>query len=240
MKLALKKIYSIFLRIKRRDCSFGRRITLSPSCSFEGRNKIDNGAYLSKFSIGYGSYIGENGIFVNAQIGRYSCIGNNVHMIVGRHPTRDFVSIHPAFFSIHNSIGFSYVSSQKFEEVKHVNPMKNSEGKDLIIGNDVWIGSNVNLLDGVAIGDGAIVAAGSLVVEDVKPYSIVGGVPAKEIKKRFTENDIGRLLKIRWWDRETDFIAKHADDFENLERFYRIFDPEDQMSFTYGENKNEI
>lgn len=69
-----------------------------------------------------------------------------------------------------------------------------------VIGNDVWIGHNATIMAGVTIGDGAIIAANSTVVKDVEPYSIVGGNPAKEIKKRFAEDEIARLLKLQWWN----------------------------------------
>lgn len=71
---------------------------------------------------------------------------------------------------------------------------------DTIIGNDVWIGHNATIMAGVTIGDGAIIAANSTVVKDVEPYSIVGGNPAKEIKKRFSEDEIARLLDLKWWN----------------------------------------
>ncbi len=71
---------------------------------------------------------------------------------------------------------------------------------DLVIGNDVWIGRESVIMPGVKIGDGAIVAAYSVVTKDVPPYAVVGGNPARLIKKRFDEEMIALLLKIRWWD----------------------------------------
>lgn len=71
---------------------------------------------------------------------------------------------------------------------------------DLIIGNDVWIGYNATIMAGVTIGDGAIIATNATVVKDVAPYSIVGGNPAMEIKKRFSDQKIQQLLALRWWD----------------------------------------
>lgn len=71
---------------------------------------------------------------------------------------------------------------------------------DIIIGNDVWIGSNVTIMSGVKIGDGSVIAANSTVVKNVEPYSIVGGVPAKLIKKRFDDSTIEYLLNSKWWD----------------------------------------
>ena len=71
---------------------------------------------------------------------------------------------------------------------------------DIVIGSDVWIGYEAVILSGVRIGDGAIVAARAVVAGDVEPYTIVGGVPAKPIRKRFTPETIHRLERLRWWD----------------------------------------
>jgi len=81
---------------------------------------------------------------------------------------------------------------------------------DTIIGNDVWIGYNSTIMPGVKIGDGAIIATNSTVTKDVEPYTVVGGNPAKEIKKRFTENEINKLLKIRWWNWSIEKITKNV------------------------------
>ncbi|MEZ4948175.1 MAG: CatB-related O-acetyltransferase [Saprospiraceae bacterium] len=71
---------------------------------------------------------------------------------------------------------------------------------DTIIGNDVWIGYNATIMPGVKIGHGAIIASNATVTRDVAPYSIVGGNPAKEIRKRFSESEIEKLLNLAWWD----------------------------------------
>ena len=71
---------------------------------------------------------------------------------------------------------------------------------DTKIGNDVWVGYKATIMAGVEIGDGAIIAANSVVAKNVAPYSIVGGNPAREIRKRFTEEQIEKLLEIKWWD----------------------------------------
>ncbi|OCC25065.1 type B chloramphenicol O-acetyltransferase [Croceicoccus estronivorus] len=71
---------------------------------------------------------------------------------------------------------------------------------DTVIGNDVWIGSEAVIMPGVRIGDGAVIGTRALVTKDVAPYTIVGGNPAKAIRKRFSETDIERLLELKWWD----------------------------------------
>ena len=71
---------------------------------------------------------------------------------------------------------------------------------DIVVGNDIWIGYEAVILAGVTIGDGAIIGARAVVTRDVPPYTIVGGVPAKPIRKRFDEDTITRLLELRWWD----------------------------------------
>nr|WP_317166418.1 CatB-related O-acetyltransferase [Yeosuana marina] len=77
------------------------------------------------------------------------------------------------------------------------------------MGNDVWIGHNATIMPGVTIGDGAIIVTNATVTKDVKPYSIVGGNPAKLIKKRFSDNDINNLLEIKWWNWDIEKITKH-------------------------------
>jgi virginiamycin A acetyltransferase len=81
---------------------------------------------------------------------------------------------------------------------------------DTIIGNDVWIGYKATIMPGVNIGDGAIIASQATVTRDVEPYSIVGGNPARLIKKRFSQEDIKRLLKLKWWDWEVEKISRHV------------------------------
>ena len=79
---------------------------------------------------------------------------------------------------------------------------------DIIIGNDVWIGYEAVIMAGVTIGDGAIIGTRAVVTKDVPPYTIVGGVPAKPIRKRFDDATVERLIKLRWWDWEHEKIAQ--------------------------------
>lgn len=92
---------------------------------------------------------------------------------------------------------------------------------DTVIGNDVWIGYNATIMPGVKIGDGAIIAANATVTKDVEPYNIVGGNPARELKKRFPAAQIENLLKMKWWDWDIEKINANVqnltgEDIKNL------------------------
>lgn len=78
---------------------------------------------------------------------------------------------------------------------------------DIVVGNDVWIGYEAVLMPGVTIGDGAIIGTRAVVTKDVPPYTIVGGVPAREIRKRFDDETIAKLLSLKWWDWPIEKIA---------------------------------
>ncbi|MEV5877461.1 CatB-related O-acetyltransferase [Streptomyces sp. NPDC052101] len=80
---------------------------------------------------------------------------------------------------------------------------------DTVIGNDVWIGYQALIMPGVRIGDGAIVAAGAVVTADVEPYTMVGGNPARPIRRRYEDADVERLLRAAWWDWPTELVTEH-------------------------------
>lgn len=80
---------------------------------------------------------------------------------------------------------------------------------DIVVGNDVWIGYDAVIMAGVTIGDGAIIGTRALVTRDVEPYSIVGGVPAKEIRKRFSPEIIAKLMELKWWNWPIEKIRKY-------------------------------
>lgn len=82
---------------------------------------------------------------------------------------------------------------------------------DIVVGNDVWIGYEAVILAGVTIGDGAIIGTRALVTKDVPPYTVVGGVPARPIKKRFSDETVSELLEIKWWDWPKEKIADNIE-----------------------------
>ena len=120
----------------------------------------------------------------------------------------------------------TYIFPVLFEEwgldVERIPEAWDNKG-DIVVGNDVWIGYEAVILAGVTIGDGAIVAARAVVTKDVPPYTIVGGVPAKPIRKRFSDGEIAQLQALRWWDWPEEKIAAsigaiQSGDLEMLKR----------------------
>lgn len=131
-------------------------------------------------------------------IGKFCMIASDVTFIMnGANHLTDAISTYP--FAIFGN-GWENAMDGKTYPTKG----------DTIIGNDVWIGHKVTIMPGVKIGDGAIIATRSVVTKDVAPYSIVGGNPAKELKKRFSEEEITQLLEIKWWDWEIDRITRNV------------------------------
>lgn len=112
------------------------------------------------------------------------------------------------------------MKQNKFEDFHYLDSLK---GISVVIGSDVWIGARAAILEGVTIGDGAVVAAGAVATKDVPPYAIVGGVPAKIIKYRFDEETIKKLLELKWWDKDMDWIVEHACMFEKVENLLNSY-----------------
>ncbi len=86
---------------------------------------------------------------------------------------------------------------------------------DIVIGNDVWIGYEAVVMAGVTIGDGAIIGTRAVVTKDVPPYTIVGGVPAREIRRRFSDDVIARLLELKWWDWPAEQIQRNIKNIQS-------------------------
>ncbi|WP_392565304.1 Vat family streptogramin A O-acetyltransferase [Utexia brackfieldae] len=109
---------------------------------------------------------------------------------------------------------------------------------DMVIGHDVWIGYNVTMMPGVRVGNGAIIAAQSVVVDDVPAYSIVGGNPAKVLKRRFAPEIIAALEQIAWWDWPIAHITRHlteivGQDIEALKQAAKVIKAETEMVFPF-------
>lgn len=131
------------------------------------------------------------------EIGSYCSISPGVEIIGGGiHPV-DWVSTFP-------------LRARWHLDGAEQDGMPSTKG-DIRIGNDVWIGTGATILSGVTIGDGAIVASRALVTKDVRPYAIVGGIPATEIRRRFNDDEVEQLLKIAWWTWRDESVLAAVD-----------------------------
>ena len=146
------------------------------------------------------------------KIGRFCSIATNLSIGYGNHNT-SFVSTHPLFENIDTKWNENFHTLKKNnkewlnkmgEISKKIMKTKNQSPS---IGNDVWIGTGVFISRNVNIGDGAVIGAHSVVTKDVEPYTIVAGVPAKIIKKRFDENTIDKFCKLKWWEYGPEILA---------------------------------
>ncbi len=131
-------------------------------------------------------------------IGNFCMIASDVKFIMnGANHLTDTISSYP--FSIFGNGWQEAMNGKEFPNKGNV-----------VVGNDVWIGYNATIMAGVTIGDGAIIAANTTVVKNVEPYTIVGGNPAKIIRKRFSETHIKLLLEIQWWNWSIEKITENV------------------------------
>jgi acetyltransferase-like isoleucine patch superfamily enzyme len=162
------------------------------------REKYGHLAHFRHWSIGeytYGTPVvlggGGAGRLV---IGRYCSIAAQATILLGLDHRTDWVTTYP--FSALN------------RAARHIKGHPTSRGH-VVIGNDVWLARACTILSGVTVGDGAVVAAQAVVTRDVPPYAIVGGNPARVLRIRFGEEQVARLLKLRWWDWPPERLERH-------------------------------
>ena len=209
MRKFIKKVLYYFLNIVEKNdkvilSGFSRGLQ---NVTFEGNNAVPDGCNFSgKIHIGYATTLGYRNLLGGTiSIGKYCQLGVDVALHATNHPI---------------SYMTTYINQNLFQGALK----QNKQANKIEIGHDVWIGHGVIVVGNVTIGNGAILAAGSVVTKDVAPYAIVAGVPAKEIRKRFSDSIIQEIETLQWWNMSAVELDKlkllFFKDFSNRHSIY--------------------
>lgn len=174
------------------------------NCIFSPFNRIYKYSRLAYVELGRYSYVAMAAQLGHAKVGSFCSIGPQSAVGgLGKHPT-NFLSTHPVFYSVKRSQGITFSKRQVITELPTT-----------YVGNDVWIGSNAIILDGVTVGNGSIIGAGAVVTKDAPSYAILGGVPARIIRYRFSNDVIEALEKWQWWNMPDEVLKNLSVDFSS-------------------------
>lgn len=175
--------FSFLKKRKKEGTSIDKSVVGYRNVFFEGKNSVpDKCKFFGEIKVGYKTTLGSSNFFHgNIKIGKYCQIGSDVAIHTSSHPI--------TYLS-------TYVNKNLFEG-QLVSLKKDFQVQ---IGHDVWIGHGVIIVGSLSIGNGAIIGAGSVVTRDVPPFSVVAGVPARIIRKRFNDNIISEIESLQWWD----------------------------------------
>lgn len=177
-----------------RESTFGRYTEVGERCQ------------VAETTLGDYSYMVRDCEVYAANIGKFANIASHVRINATNHPTWRATQHH-----------FTYRSADYFPGEEHdAEFFEQRRARFITIGHDVWIGHGSTLLPGVTVGDGAVIGAGAVVSKDVAPYTIVGGVPAKLIKERFSAAIGERFVRLAWWDWSHDRLHEALGDFRSL------------------------
>ena len=188
--LLITKIQSLFLN----SISFFSQVEYS---IVSRKAKVWQRVKVFHSTIGDYSYVGPNCRIIYCNIGKFCSIAGDCAIGMGTH-SLNHISTASIFTAPVNGTRIKWTDKQNFEEYKTIN-----------IGNDVWIGQRVLVMGGVSIGNGAVIGAGAVVTKDVPPYAVVGGVPAKVLKYRFSPDAIDALEKSEWWRLPDDVLRRN-------------------------------
>ncbi|MBN0987385.1 DapH/DapD/GlmU-related protein [Amphritea pacifica] len=175
------------------DVEFGRFNEVGERCKLVN-SRLDDYAY-----------VGNDSDIINTTIGKFCSIASHTRLNPGNHPVEKAAMHHFTYRSSMYGLGDD---DESFFQWRRDQPVS--------IGNDVWIGHGAVILAGVTVGNGAVIAAGAVVSKDVEDYTIVAGVAAKPIRKRFSDEVIQGFNQLCWWDWDDAILAERMDDFRTL------------------------
>ena len=193
--ITLSYLYAKFFR----RCLIGKAVINS---KIDRTSSIGSWSNVVRVTMGRYSYCGNDCQIVNSEIGAFCSISDHVFIGGSEHPISR-VSTSPVFQNKRHSGPSKRFATFETPKAKRTN-----------IGNDVWIGHGVTIKQGVVIGDGAVIGSNALVIKDVPPYAVVGGVPATVIKYRFPQEVIDRLEEIQWWNLPDEKISEVVELFK--------------------------
>lgn len=173
-------------------------------CNIDSTANISANCVYTKVKMGRYSYSGANTNIADAEIGSFCSIGGEVRIGGGIHPMNT-VSMSPVFLDGRNFL------HKNFAEIPY------EPSSTVKIGNDVWIGQGAYIKAGITIGDGVVIGAHSVVTHDIEPYTVVAGVPAKTLYKRFDDKTIEKLLDLKWWNWSVAKLSEYGKFFETPE-----------------------
>ena len=175
-------------------------------CKLGRFTEIGERVILRDTIVGDFTYFERNSEAIYTDVGKFCSIASNVRLNALEHPM-ERVSMHKMTYRPNEYFKFMTLDSV-FREKR--------AGKRVTIGNDVWIGYGAVIMPGISIGHGAVIGANAVVTKDVMPYEIVAGVPAKRIRKRFSDNIIQSLLYLSWWNWTLDDLYQALPDMQTL------------------------
>lgn len=190
--------------LRRPGCELHPTSDVTKDSVLEPPMQVYPGARIWSSSVGRCSYIGADSLLVAAEVGRFCSIAPRVIVGGGIHPSRNWVSTSPCFYSSRAQAAATFTDLNRIDEVPNTS-----------IGNDVWIGYAAVILPGIQVGNGAIIGAGSVVTKNVADYSVVVGNPGRVARLRFSQEDINWLLQIAWWNWPIEKLKMHAADFSS-------------------------
>lgn len=178
---------------------------VASDCTLGRWSEVGRRTQMKASSLGDYSYITEDGHVMATTIGKFCSIANGVRLNPGNHPTWRASQHHAFYRSASYDLG---EDDADFFRWRQSNPVT--------IGHDVWIGHGVTVTAGVTIGTGAAIGAGAVVTRNVEPYTIVGGVPARVLKRRFTPEQGEALMALAWWDWSHETLRARLGDMRQL------------------------